>query len=75
MYFKCYKQVLRKTRQELHLVVDDCNPGTLEAEAGDCEFKASPNYIAKSCLKQKNKQNQNKTTKGQGLWYNDCALP
>lgn len=59
MCIACYKQVLPKTRQELHTVVDPCNLRSLEA--GDWGFKAIMNYIARSYLKTKKSKIKNKT--------------
>lgn len=42
--------------------MDVCHASTLEMEAGDCEFKASPNCMAKSRLKNKQKQNKGQRT-------------
>lgn len=61
MCIECYKQVLPKTRQELHTAVDACNLRSLEA--GDWEFKVIMNYIARSYLKTKKSKIKNKTNK------------
>jgi hypothetical protein len=38
------------------MVVHACNPSTQEADAGGYEFKASMNYVMRSCLKKERKR-------------------